>query len=266
MDFQLRTMSACVAIALAVLLPARFSPAEDAIPPGGLPADIVGRIDAAAREVLSKTNVPGTSVAIVRDGRVVFARAYGRARLEPALPADAGMRYAIGSISKQFTAAALLLLAQEGKLSLDDTVAKFLPDLTRANDVTIRQLLSHTSGYQDYWPQDYVMPTMLAPVTPAGIMQRWAQQPLDYEPGSKWQYSNTGFVIAGAIVEKVSGRPFFSFLQERIFAPLRMTSVQDFDHGPLGDGEPRATACALARRGSRPWPARGGCSAPASWP
>jgi CubicO group peptidase (beta-lactamase class C family) len=160
------------------------------------------------------------------------------ARLDPALPADAGMRYAIGSISKQFTAAALLLLAQEGKLSLDDPVAKYLPDLTRANEVTIRQLLSHTSGYQDYWPQDYVMPTMLEPVTPAGIMKRWAHQPLDYEPGSKWQYSNTGFVIAGAIVEKVSGRPFFTFLQERIFAPLEMTSVQDFDRGPLGDGEP----------------------------
>jgi len=93
------------------------------------------------------------------------------------------MRYSIGSISKQFTAAAILLLQEQGKLSLDDKVGKFIPSITRANEVTIRQLLSHTSGYQDYWPQDYVMPLMLQPVTAQKILDTWARKPLDLSPG-----------------------------------------------------------------------------------
>ena len=128
------------------------------------------------------------------------------------------------------------MLQQDGKLSLDDKVAKYFPDLTRANEITVRQLLSHTSGYQDYWPQDYMLPLMVEPVTPEGIMDRWAKKPLDYEPGMKWQYSNTGYVIAGRIVEKVSGKPLFQFLQERIFTPLQMKSAHDFDREPLSAG------------------------------
>jgi hypothetical protein len=85
----------------------------------------------------------------------------------------------------------MLLLQEEGKLSLDDKVGKFLPDLTRSNEVSIRQILSHTSGYQDYWPQDYVMPMMLQPITAQKILDTWARKPLDFEPGTKWQYSNT---------------------------------------------------------------------------
>jgi D-alanyl-D-alanine carboxypeptidase len=187
-------------------------------------------------EVLEKTGAPSASIAIVRDGRTVYVQAYGDARLEPKLPAEPSMRYAIGSVSKQFTAAAILLLQQDGKLSLDDKVAKYFPDLTRANDITIRQLLSHTSGYQDYWPQDYMFPLMAEPVVPEEIMDRWARKPLDYEPGTQWQYSNTGYVIAGRIVERVSGKPLFQFLQERIFTPLQMKSVQDFDREPGSAG------------------------------
>ena len=113
------------------------------------------------------------------------------------------MRYSIGSVSKQFAASAILLLAEEGKLSLDDKVEKFVPGLTRGGDVTLRQLLSMTSGYQDYWPQDYVMPGMLKPVTPDEIVSRWAKIPLDFEPGTQWQYSNTNYVIIGMVVQKV---------------------------------------------------------------
>src|SRR5437763_66547 len=154
---------------------------------------------------------------------------------EPAVPS---MRYSIGSISKQFTAAAILLLAEEGKLSLDDKVGCWLPDLTRPNEVTIRQLLSMTAGYQDYWPQDYVMPDMLAPVTASAIAQGWAKKPLDFEPGTKWQYSNTNYVIAGMIVQRVAGMPLLEFLQKRVFEPLHMTSVSDIDSAPLGDSDP----------------------------
>src|SRR6266542_2304638 len=157
-------------------------------------------IDQAVNEILAKTGAPSASVAVVRDGKLLYARAYGLAKLEPKTPATSAMRYSIGSISKQFTAAAILLLQEQGKLSLDDKVAKYVPDLTRANEVTIRQLLSHTSGYQDYWPQDYVMPGMLQPTNAQEIMDAWARKPLDFEPGTKWQYSNTNYVIAGVIV------------------------------------------------------------------
>jgi CubicO group peptidase (beta-lactamase class C family) len=196
------------------------------------------KIDKVAADALAKTGVPSASVAVVKDGQIAYLRAYGNARLDPPAPAKPEMRYSIGSISKQFTAAAILLLQEQGKLSLDDKVAKFIPGLTRANEVSIRQILSHTSGYQDYWPQDYVMPLMLQPVSAQKILDTWARKPLDFEPGTKWQYSNTNFVIAGLIVEKVSGEPLLQFLQEKVFAPLNMKSVADTDKAKLGDTDP----------------------------
>jgi D-alanyl-D-alanine carboxypeptidase len=195
------------------------------------------RIDSAVATVLSGTGAPSASVAIVRGGEIVYENAYGDGRIEPTAAAKPAMRYSIGSVSKQFTATALLLLAEDGKLSLDDMVAKWHPQLTRAKEISIRQLLSMTAGYQDYWPQDYVFTAMQSPTTANHIAQRWAAKPLDFDPGTKWQYSNTNYVIAASIVEKVSGKSFMEFLRERIFTPLRMTSVADFDAGPLGAGD-----------------------------
>jgi len=203
-----------------------------------LPVDLREMIDKAAADALAKSGVPSASVAVVKDGQIVYLKAYGDAKLEPKTPAASAMRYSIGSISKQFTAASILLLQERGKLSLDDKVSKFIPDLTRADEVTIRQLLSHTSGYQDYWPQDYVMPNMLKPVTTKAILDQWARKPLDFDPGAKWQYSNTNYVIAGMIVEKASGQPLFEFLQQNIFKPLAMKSVADIDRARLGDTDP----------------------------
>lgn len=206
--------------------------------PGASPDDLHGKIDAVAAEVLESTGVPSASVAVVIDGRLAHVKAYGDARLEPRMPADVGMRYPIGSISKQFTAAALLLLQEEGKLSLDEPVGKYFPGLARANKVTIRQLLSHTSGYQDHWPQDYVPAMMLEPVSPAAIMERWARAALDFDPGTQWQYSNTGYVIAGAIAEKVLGGSLQGFLEKRIFSPLGMDSAIEFEVEGLGQDDP----------------------------
>jgi CubicO group peptidase (beta-lactamase class C family) len=137
------------------------------------------------------------------------------------------MRYKIASNSKQIAATAILLLAQEHKLSLDDNVAKFLPTLTRAREVTLRELLSHTSGYQDYYPLDYVAPFMTRDVTATQILAQWAKKPLDFEPGTRWQYSNTNYVIIGQIVEKLTGKPLMEFLRARIFHQLGMRSVID---------------------------------------
>lgn len=195
------------------------------------------KIDRVVEDGLAQTGVPSASVAVVKDGEIAYRHAYGKARLEPATPARPEMRYSIGSISKQFTAAAILLLAEEGKLSLDDPVAKYVPNLTRANEVTIRQLLSHTSGYQDYWPQDYVPPFMTKPITSDKILELWARKALDFDPGAQWQYSNTNYVIAGVIVEKVSGQPLLTFLNERIFMPLGMERVENIDAKKLGNSD-----------------------------
>ena len=182
------------------------------------------RVDAVVTAALANTGTPSASIAIVRGGRLVLAKAYGRA--SATIPvADPALRYQIASSSKQFTAAAVLLLQRDGRLSLDDTVAKYLPGISGGDRITIRQLLSHTSGLQDYWPQDYSFAAMATPVTPQQIVDRWARKPLDFEPGTQWQYSNTGYVVAGLIIEKVAGEPLLSLLRRRIFTPLGMTPV-----------------------------------------
>jgi D-alanyl-D-alanine carboxypeptidase len=198
-----------------------------------LPPETAAAIDTLVTKALADTGTPAVSIAIVKDGKVAFAKAYGDARINPKTAATADMRFSIGSVSKQFMAASLLLAQESGKLSLDDRVGKFLPGLTRANDITIRQLLSHTSGYQDYYPQDYVPPFMRVPVTPEGILDRWANKPLDFEPGTQWQYSNTGFVVAGRVLEKAAGTPAFDYLKQHILNPLGIRSAYDLDHQPL---------------------------------
>ncbi|HWY47511.1 MAG TPA: serine hydrolase domain-containing protein, partial [Bryobacteraceae bacterium] len=116
------------------------------------------RASADIAEALKKTGAPSVSVVIIQDGNVAFSKAFGKADLASNRSAEPSTRYAVGSISKQFTVAAILLLQEEGRLSLDDKVGKFFPDLTQANQVTIRQLLSHTAGYEDFAPQDYLIP------------------------------------------------------------------------------------------------------------
>src|SRR3569832_1796878 len=138
-----------------------------------LSPEIRSRIDNLATESLAESGVPSASIAVVKDGKIVYLHAYGSPRLEPKTAATSEMRYSNGTISKQFTAAAMLLLQEQGKLLLDDKVGKFNPDLTRANEVTIRQLLSHTSGYQDYWPQDFVLLLLLFLVSATLFLVLW---------------------------------------------------------------------------------------------
>ena len=205
-------------------------------------------IDASVGEWLARTGAPSVSIAVVNGGEVAYAKAYGKARLAPAKPATPETRYAIDSISKEFAAAAMLKLQEEGKLSLDDKVAKYFPELASADQVTIRQLLSHTAGYRDYWPQDFVPPEMARPTTVRAVLDEWAKKPLDFPPGTDWQYSNTGFVVAGAIVEKVTGKPLVDFLHANVFEPLKMEGVVNADQDALGP----ADAGAYTRYGAGP--------------
>ncbi|MEP9357170.1 serine hydrolase domain-containing protein [Sphingomonas sp. KR3-1] len=201
-----------------------------------LTADETAKVDTIVGDALKSSGVPSASVAIVRDGKIVFAKAYGDQG--PGMKATSpAAKYQIASISKQFTAAAILLLEDEGKLSLDDKVSKWVPDITGADRITIRQLLSHTAGIQDYWPQDYDFAAMEKPVTPQEILDRWAKKPLDFEPGTAWQYSNTGYVVAGMIVEKASGMKLLDYLQKKILKPLGIDAM-DQDYA-IGTGFPQ---------------------------
>ena len=191
------------------------------------PADLDRIISDKVAATLKQSGAPGVSIAVVKDGKLALAKAFGKASIDPDRAASSDTRYAVGSISKQFTAAAILLMQEQGKLSLDDPVSKYFPDLTRASDITIRQLLSHTSGYEDYAPQDYIIPDWTRPTTPQAVVGGWAKKPLNFDPGTKWQYSNTNFVLAGEIFEKASGQPLLPFLKEKFFQPLGMSSASD---------------------------------------
>jgi CubicO group peptidase (beta-lactamase class C family) len=191
------------------------------------PSDLDRKLADTIGAALKQSSAPSVSIAVVRNGALVYAKAFGKANVAADRAADTSTRYAVGSISKQFTAASILLLQEQGKLSLDDTVSKYFPDLTRSGEVTIRQLLSHTSGYEDYAPQDYIIPEWIKPTTPQAILERWAKKPLNFDPGTQWQYSNTNYVLAGEIFEKASGQPLLTFLREKIFEPLGMQSASD---------------------------------------
>src|SRR5947209_11606869 len=192
-----------------------------------LAPDQVAAIDRLVAKTLADTGVPSAEIAVVRQGRLVLDNAYGKAN--EGLHARPDLPYQIASNSKQFTAMALLLLRDEGKLSLDDHVAKFIPGVSGGDRITIRQLLSHTSGLQDFWPQDYSFSDMAVPTTPQHIVDKWAKKPLDYEPGTREQYSNTGYVVAGMIAAKVSGMPLMTYLYQKIFTPLGMHPLDQDD-------------------------------------
>jgi D-alanyl-D-alanine carboxypeptidase len=196
-----------------------------AYPAAALTPAMKSDLDQKVAAALKAFGATSASVAVVENNTLVYTRAVGFADLAGHVAATPDTRYAVGSISKQFTAAALLLAQEQGKVSIDDKVSKYFPDLTRGKEVTIRELLSHTSGYEDYAPQDYIIPAWTQPTTPQTIMDKWGKKPLNFDPGTKWQYSNTNYVIAGSILEKVTGQTLLSFLQEHIFGPLGMQSA-----------------------------------------
>lgn len=204
-----------------------------------LAPDTLRSIDTIVDKALEDKSVPSVSLAIVKDGHLAYAKAYGIARLDRETPATPDMRYKIGSNTKQFVAAAMLLLVQDGKVSLDDKVARFLPDLTRAGDVSIRQLLSHTAGYVDYYPLDYLPPYMAKATTVNAILADWGRRPLSFEPGTRWSYSNTGYAIAGRIIEMASGMSLDAFVRNRITDKLDMESVVDTSSTPWDPKDPQ---------------------------
>jgi CubicO group peptidase (beta-lactamase class C family) len=191
-------------------------------------SDLAARIDDVAERLLGETNVAGFSVAVARRGTVVFADGYGFADLREGVPASADTVYGIGSITKQFTAAAMLRLQEQGRLALDDEFHRFLPDYpSTGKPITIRQLLSHTSGIPELTAQPSYGDAADAAVRREAIMREVLSLPLDFAPGTQWRYSNSGYVLAGMIIERVTGLSYDTYLTERLLGPLglRHTSV-----------------------------------------
>lgn len=206
---------------LALAFPA--NPATTAASTAKLPDTFdVKTIDSFLSAHVQQTNRVGLSVAIVKDGQVVLAKGYGKRSLQDGRTVETDTLFAIGSVSKQFTCACVLLLAEEGKLSMRDPVANYYPHLTRAKDITLLDLMNHVSGYPDYYPLDFVDRRMQRPIAEDELIRQYAGGKLDFEPGSKYSYSNTGYILLGRIVEKVSGENFGAFLARRLLKPLGM--------------------------------------------
>lgn len=173
---------------------------------------------------------PGASVLVIRDGEAVVRRSYGYADLETRTPATPRTNYRLASVSKQFTATAILLLAQDGKLGLDDPVRKWLPSLPAkaADAITIKHLLTHTSGLIDY--EDLMAEDAVEQIHDAGVLRLLETQDRAYfAPGADYRYSNSGYALLALIVEKASGRRYADFLRERIFLPLGMARTVAYE-------------------------------------
>jgi CubicO group peptidase (beta-lactamase class C family) len=186
------------------------------------------------------------SVLVARDGKVVFSKGYGLANVEfDALNAPE-TRFRLGSITKQFTAAAILLLQERGKLSAQDPICKYFDNCPAAwSEVTIHHLLSHTGGIPSFTSFPDYLPKMMMPVTTQEMIARFKDKPLDFKPGEKWSYSNSGYYLLGCIIEKAAGESYESFLQKSVFDPLKMTSTGYEHHDTIL--KKRATGYSLAK-------------------
>lgn len=241
MKRMLVTTSTCLALVAALS-------AFDGPPAAPDPA----KVDAIFAKWTAKT--PGCAVGVAEDGKEVLAKAYGLADLEHDAPNVADTIFEAGSVSKQFTAAAVLLLAREGKLSLDDQARKYLPELPDyGKPLTIRHMLTHTSGLRDWGEVEGIAgwPRTSRVYTHAHVLDIVSRQKsLNFEPGTNWSYCNTGYNLAAIIVSRVSGMPFAEFCRLRIFEPLGMTRTSwrdDFRRIVKG----RATAYSEAKDGYR---------------
>ena len=181
-------------------------------------------VDAYARHFIESKQIPGLSLAVVRDGTLVKAAGYGVANLEWGSPATVETVYEIGSITKQFTAEAVMLLVEAGKLRLEDTLGQHVDRLPLAWQVlTLRQLLSHTSGLKD-WEAENLL-SFQREYTPAEFIGLMSAYPFDFPPGTKWAYSNSAYPLLGLVITRASGKPYDEFVAERIFKPFGMNAT-----------------------------------------
>lgn len=188
--------------------------AQDAVTP---------KIDEFIKAEMEKQKIPGVSLAVVKDGRLVYAKGYGLANVEHQVPVKPETIFQSGSVGKQFTSMAVMMLVEEGKVSLEDKINKYFTDAPAEwSNITVRHLLTHTSGMTDY-PKDF---NFRADYTEDDIYKRIKTVPLAFQPGEKWAYSNLGYVTLGILINRVTGKFYGDFLKERVFNPLGMTTAR----------------------------------------
>ena len=221
----------CLAIAVAFhpfAASAQVAPARASIA-----ALSAAQIDATVGQYY-KPNEPGAVILVAKDGKTIFRKAYGLADAARGTPMTADMQLRVGSITKQFTSTAILLLVDEGKIKLDDDITRFLPDYpTKGKRITVENLLNHTSGIVSFTGKPGYLEHMAEDMTAAAIIDTYKNDPLEFEPGTRYKYNNSGYQLLGVIIEKVSGQSYADFLEQRIFKPLGMndTAYEGKEHG-----------------------------------
>ena len=196
-----------------------------------LTPDQVASIDRFVNSEVARQRIPGLEVGIYSRGRILLAKGYGLANVELNVPVKPEMLFQSGSVGKQFVSAAIMMLVEEGKLSLDDSVTKYFPEAQATwKPILIRNLLSHTSGLSEYESNDRTGPNgpfyLRLDFTEDQLIQKIEAMPIEWAPGEKWGYRNTNYVILGILIHRITGKPYAEFLHERIFGPLGMTSTR----------------------------------------
>jgi D-alanyl-D-alanine carboxypeptidase len=185
---------------------------------------LADRIDDFLTEQMKSHQIPGLAITLLQDGKIMKTAAYGFANLETQTPATAESVFEIGSITKQLTAAGVLLLAQEGKLSVDDKLSHYLPEIPATwSSITLRHLLTHTSGIKSYTGLDGF--ELRRHLTEQQFIEKIGGFPLEFQPGDSWKYCNTGYNLLGFVIQHVSGQSYWDFMAQHIFMPLGMSAT-----------------------------------------
>lgn len=231
-------MTRVIVLSALVLLPslgAHPCPALAQAAPPASRAELVTRLDSLARAYLADGPSVGAAVAVVRGRDTLLLRGYGLADREVRRAATVDQRFRIGSLTKQFTAAAIMRLAERGKLSLDDELSRWVPEFPlQGHRVTLRQLLNHTSGIRNYLESPTWRARWADDLTPLQVADLVARDTFDFAPGTRWSYSNTGYTLLGLVVERASGRPYAEFVRYELIAPLGLRHTSYCPNRPRG--------------------------------
>ena len=196
--------------------------------------DLVNKIDSLVQVTLAEGPVAALSIGVKRGDHLLLAKGYGQADVENSVPATGQTVYRIGSITKQFTAAAVMQLVEAGKIGLDDPMTKYLPDFpTQGHRVTIRHLLSHTSGIKSYTGLAEWRPKMTLDLTDQQLVDLFKDEPFDFAPGERYLYNNSAFYLLGMIIAEVSGESYREYLNAHLFGPLGLSGSVYCDEGPI---------------------------------
>lgn len=212
--------AACLVAGFFFALPGRLVAAERNLPTD---AQVAAYGERLLREAVPDADGPALAVLVARGDTVLFRGARGRASIELGVDATPDTVFRIASVTKQFSAATLLALIDDGRAALDDPLSKYLPDFPNAAGITLRQLLNHTSGVRSYTDIPGYMDTRIrADLDTAGLVAVFRDEPVDFKPGERWAYNNSGYVLVGAVIEKITGTPWHEALQTRVLAPLKL--------------------------------------------